>query len=80
MTGGQCTAYVGVTPGTAHVLRHDTEEVNGSAGILHDVRCDKHRGTDVLLSWLTNDADSDESVTIAWSTEINNHTPDVTDY
>lgn len=80
LTGGQRTAYVGVTPGTAHVLRHDTEYVNGGAGILHNVWCETHRGTDVLLRWLTNDADSDEPVTIAWSPEINNHTPDVTHY
>lgn len=78
LTGGQRTAYVGVTPGTAHVLRHDTEDVN--ARILHNVWCDTHSGTGVLLSWLTKDDDGDEPVTIAWSPEINNHTPDVTDY
>lgn len=80
LTGGQRTAYVGVTPGTAHVLRHDTEDVNHGARILHNVWCGTHSGTGVLLSWLTNDADSDEPVTIAWSPEINNHTPDVTHY
>lgn len=80
LTGGQRTAYVGVTPGTAHVLRHDTEDVNGAAGILHNVWCGTHSGTGVLLRWLTNEADGDEPVTIAWSPEINNHTPDVTDY
>lgn len=80
LTGGQRTAYVGVTPGTAHVLRHDTEDANGGARILHNVWCDTHSGTGVLLRWLTNDADSDEPVTIAWSPEINNHTPDVTHY
>lgn len=79
LTGGQRTAYVGVTPGTAHVLRHDTEDGNGNR-IFHNVWCDTHRGTGVLLRWLTNDADGDKPVTIAWSTEINNHTPDVTDY
>lgn len=80
LTGGQRTAYVGVTPGTAHVLRHDTEDENGSARILHNVWCGTHSGTSVLLRWLTNDADSDEPVTIAWSPEINNHTPNVTHY
>lgn len=80
LTGGQRTAYVGVTPGTAHVLRHDTEDVNGGARILHNVWCGTHSGTGVLLKWLTNDADGDEPVTIAWSPEINNHTPNVTDY
>ena len=80
LTGGQRTAYVGVTPGTAHVLRHDTEGVNGGASILHNVWCETNSGTGVLLRWLTNDADSDEPVTIAWSPEINNHTPDVTHY
>lgn len=76
LTGGQRTAYVGVTPGTAHVLRHDTED-NGSDRILHDVWCGTHSGTGVLLRWLMND---NEPVTIAWSPEINNHTPDVTHY
>lgn len=76
LTGGQRTAYVGVTPGTAHVLHHDTED-NGSDRILHDVWCGTHSGTGVLLRWLTND---NEPVTIAWSPEINNHTPDVTHY
>ena len=80
LTGGQRTAYVGVTPGTAHVLRHDTEDVNGSDRILHNVWCGTHSGTGVLLRWLTNDADGDEPVTIAWSPEINNHTPNVTHY
>ena len=42
LTGGQRTAYVGVTPGTAHVLRHDTEDVNSSARILHNVWCGTH--------------------------------------
>lgn len=76
LTGGQRTAYVGVTPGTAHVLHHDTED-KGNDRILHDVWCDTHSGTGVLLRWLTND---NEPVTIAWSPEINNHTPDVTHY
>lgn len=80
LTGGQRTAYVGVTPGTAHVLRHDTEDVNGADRILHNVWCGTHSGTGVLLRWLTNEADGDEPVTIAWSPEINNHTPDVTHY
>lgn len=80
LTGGQRTAYVGVTPGTEHVLRHDTEDIDGSARILHSVWCGTHSGTGVLLRWLTNDADSDEPATIAWSPEINNHTPDVTHY
>lgn len=80
LTGGRNTAYVGVTPGTAHVLFHDTEEVNGAARILHSVWCNTHSGTGVLLRWLTKEADGDEAVTIAWSPEINNHTPDVTDY
>ena len=80
LTGGQRTAYVGVTPGTAHVLYHDTEDVNGGARILHNVWCDTHSGAGVLLRWLTDDADGDEPVTIAWSPEINNHTPDVTHY
>lgn len=80
LTGGQRTAYVGVTPGTVHVLRHDTEDVNGGARILHNVWCDTHSGTSVLLRWITNDDESDEPVTIAWSPEINNHMPDVTDY
>ena len=80
LTGGQRTAYVGVTPGTVHVLRHDTEDANGGSRILHNVWCDTHSGTGVLLRWLTNDADGDEPVTIAWSPEINNHTPDVTHY
>ena len=79
LTGGQRTAYVGVTPGTAHVLRHDTENVNGGARILHNVWCGTHSAL-TWLEWLTNDADGDEPVTIAWSPEINNHTPDVTDY
>ena len=80
LTGGQRTVYVGVTPGTAHVLRHDIEYVNGAARILHNVWCGTHSGTGVLHRWLTNDADGDEPVTIAWSPEINNHTPDVTHY
>lgn len=80
LTGGRYTAYVGVTPGTAHVLCHDTEDVNGADRILHNVWCDTHSGTDVLLRWLTHDDDGDEPVTIAWSPEINNHTPDVTHY
>lgn len=80
LTGGQRTAYVGVTPGTAHVLRHDTEYVSNSDRILHNVWCGTHSGTGALLRWLTNDADGDEPVTIAWSPEINNHTPNVTHY
>lgn len=80
LTGGKRTAYVGVTPGTAHVLHNDIEDVNNGARILQKVWCGTHSGTGVLLRWLTNDADSDEPATIAWSPEINNHTPDVTHY
>lgn len=80
LTGGQRIVYVGVTPGTAHVLCHDTESEHHTARILHNVWCDTHSDTDVLLSWQTNRADSDEPVTIAWSPEINNHTPNVTHY
>lgn len=73
--------YVGVTPNTTHSIYMDMEQIGHFRwGI--NVRCSSHNKT-YVSSHVTVDEDGEEPsiiMRISWSSEINKHAPNVTDY
>lgn len=73
--------YVGVTPNTTHTIYMDMEQI----GHFHwgiNVRCSSHNKTYVRRRVIVDEDGEEPSVTmrISWSSEINKHAPNVTDY
>lgn len=73
--------YVGVTPNTTHSIYMDMGQTGHFRwGI--NVRCSSHNRT-YVSSNITVDDDGEEpsgTMRISWSSEINKHAPNVTDY
>lgn len=73
--------YVGVTPNTTHFIYMEIEQIGHSRwGI--NVICSSHNKTYVSRTVPIDDPDEEPSIImrISWSSEINKHAPNVTDY
>lgn len=74
--------YVGVTPNTTHSIYMDLEHLGHFLWEI-DVICYSHNRAYVSRNLRVDDGDEEEPSTvmrISWSSEINKHAPDVTDY
>ena len=69
--------YVGVTPNTTHHLVLGLEENDPGVRMTYRLECSTHHYKQ-YISW--NSSEYSECAVIRWSPEINNHTPDFTDY
>lgn len=73
--------YVGVTPNTTHSIYMDMVQILGVRWVIN-VRCSSHNKTYVSKHVVVDDEEEEPSTTmrISWSSEINKHAPNVTDY
>lgn len=69
--------YVGVTPNTTHHLVLGLEEKDPGVRMTYCLKCSTHHYKQ-YIAWASSEYS--ERAVIRWSPEINNHTPDVTDY
>lgn len=69
--------YVGVTPNTTHHLILGLEEDDSGVRMTYRLECSTHHYKQ-YIAW--GSSEYSERAVIRWSPEINNHTPDVTDY
>lgn len=69
--------YVGVTPNTTHHLMLGLEEDDPGVRMTYRLKCSTHNYKK-YITWVSSEYS--ECAVIRWSPEINNHTPDVTDY
>lgn len=69
--------YVGVSPNSSHMLYNVIHGNNQLPVIMNKIVCDSHGGIE-WCKWQT--PREDIRWTISWSSEINTHTPDITDY
>lgn len=69
--------YVGVTPNTTHHLVLGLEEDDPGVRMTYRLECSTHHYKQ-YIAWMSSEYS--ESAVIRWSPEINNHTPDFTDY
>lgn len=69
--------YVGVTPNTTHHLVLGLEEYDPGVRMVYSLECSTHHHKQ-YIAW--ESSEYSESAVIRWSPEINNHTPDFTDY
>lgn len=73
--------YVGVTPNTTHSIYMDMTQIGHFRWAIN-VMCSSHNKT-YVSSHVSVDDDGEEpnaTMRISWSSEINKHTPKVTDY
>lgn len=69
--------YIGVTPNTTHHLVLGLEEDDPGSRMTYRLECSTHH-YEQYIAWKSSEYS--ESAVIRWSPEINNHTPDFTDY
>lgn len=69
--------YVGVTPNTTHHLVLGLEEDDPGVRMTYRLECSTHHYKQ-YIAWTSSEYS--ERAVIRWSPEINNHTPDITDY
>ena len=69
--------YVGVTPNTTHHLVLGLEEDDPGVRMTYRLECSTHHYKQ-YIAWMSSEYN--ERAVIRWSPEINNHTPDFTDY